>query len=88
MYNVAGGIVTLDPEIKSGKDLIGKRLGFPPKQHGLAKDANFAFGKIWAVLNKVKVIHMSTDLQKDALLDGTVDAVVAGSMYFSENDRD
>ncbi|MBW1767408.1 MAG: TAXI family TRAP transporter solute-binding subunit [Deltaproteobacteria bacterium] len=86
MYNVAGGIVTLDPEIRSGKDLIGKRVGYPPKQHGLAKDADFALKNIWGVLDKVKVIYMPMDLQKDALLDGTVDAVVAGGMYFGEND--
>jgi TRAP transporter TAXI family solute receptor len=86
MYNVAGGIVTLDPKIKSGKDLIGKRIGYPPKQHGLAKDADFALKNIWKVLDKVKVIYMPMDMQKDALLDGTVDAVVSGGMYFSEND--
>jgi len=86
MYNVNPHFMTLDSKIRSGKDLIGKRIGFPPKGHGLAKDAEFILGKCWGILDKVKVINMPMDMQKDALLDGTVDAVCAGGMYFSENE--
>ena len=86
MYNVGGSVMTLDSKIRSGKDLIGKRIGFPPKQHGLAKDAAFVLKNIWGIADKVKVINMPMGMQKDALLDGTVDALVAGGMYFGEND--
>jgi len=86
IYNVNPHFMTLDSKIKSGKDLIGKRIGFPPKGHGLAKDAAFILDKCWGIMDKVKVINMPMDMQKDALLDGTVDAVCAGGMYFSENE--
>ena len=86
MYNVTPHIMTLDPEIKTGYDLVGKRVGFPPRQHGLAKDGAFLLGNVWGIEDKVKKIYMPMDLQKDALLDGTVDAVCAGGMYLSKNE--
>ena len=86
MYNVTPHIMTLDPKIKTGYDLVGKRVGFPPRQHGLAKDGAFLLGNVWGIEDKVKKVHMPMDLQKDALLDGTVDAVCAGGMYLSENE--
>jgi len=86
MYNVCPSFMTLDPKIKSGKDLIGKRIGLPPRQHGLAKDAGFILYKVWGLKDKIKVVHMPMGLHKDALLDGTVDVLVAGGMYMSENE--
>lgn len=85
MYNVLPHFMTLDPNIKSGKDLAGKKVGFPPRQHGLAKDADYILG-VYGIADKVKRVYMPMDLQKDALLDGTVDAVAAGGNYLSENE--
>ena len=85
MYNVLPHFMTLDPNIKSGKDLAGKKVGFPPRQHGLAKDADYILG-VYGIADKVKKVYMPMDLQKDALLDGTVDAVAAGGNYLSENE--
>ncbi|MFC1868511.1 TAXI family TRAP transporter solute-binding subunit [Thermodesulfobacteriota bacterium] len=85
MYNVLPHFMTLDPKMKSGKDLIGKRIGFPPRQHGMAKDAAYIL-KVWGIDDKVKKVHMPMDLQKDALLDGTVDVIAAGGMYLNEGE--
>ena len=86
MYNVCPSFMTLDPKIKGGNDLIGKRVGLPPRQHGLAKDAEFILYKIWGLKDKIKVVYMPMGLHKDALLDGTVDVLVAGGMYMGENE--
>ncbi len=85
MYNVCPSFMTLDSKIKSGKDLVGKKIGLPPRQHGLAKDAQFILHKVWGLKDKVKLVYMPMGIHKDALLDGTVDVLVAGGMYMSED---
>lgn len=87
LYTANPHFMTLDPKIKNPKkDLIGKRIGLLPKGHGLAKDAVFILRECWGILDKVKVIHMPTAMAKDALLDGTVDVICSGGMYFSEDE--
>lgn len=45
----------------------------------------FVLYNCWDIKDKVKVIHMAMVMPKDALLDGTIDAVCSGGMYFCEN---
>ena len=75
LYNTASHFMTLDPNIKSPKDLIGKRIGMVPKGHGLSHTLIWVLDKCWGIKDKVKLIHMPMGMLKDALLDGTVDAV-------------
>jgi TRAP-type uncharacterized transport system substrate-binding protein len=52
----------------------------------MTKDALFIIGDCWGILDKVRIIHMPIAMQKGALLDGTVDAICGGGMYFSERE--
>lgn len=83
VYTPATHFQTIDPKIKTPKDLIGKRIGMPPRAHGLSKVASWILGPCWEVKDQVKLIHMPMGMLKDALIDGTIDAVAAGGMYFS-----
>jgi TRAP-type uncharacterized transport system substrate-binding protein len=83
LYTTATHFMTLNSKIKTPKDLIGKRVGMPPKGHGMVRVGLFMLDKCWEIKDKVKIVHMPMQMQKDALLDGTVDAVCAGGMYFS-----
>jgi TRAP-type uncharacterized transport system substrate-binding protein len=83
MYNVNPHFMTLNPNIKTGKDLIGKKIGLLPKKHGMAKELLWILDRCYGIKDKVKVRHMPRGMQKDALLDGTVDVIGAGGMYFS-----
>jgi len=86
MYNVTPHFMTLNPEIKSPKDLIGKKIGLLPKKHGMTKDLMWILDKVYGILDKVKLRHMPVGMQKDALMDGNVDVIGAGGMYFSHED--
>ena len=65
---------TLDPNIKSPKDLIGKRIGASPKALGM-----WPFQKMqleaWGVLDKVKITHGPWSSNMKALADGGLDVV-------------
>jgi len=83
IYNVTPHFMTLNPKIRTSKDLIGKKIGLLPKKHGMSKDLIWILDKCYGIKDKVKVRHMPVGMQKDALLDGTVDVIGAGGMYFS-----
>jgi len=86
MYSVTPHFMTLKPKIKTSKDLIGKKIGFPPKKHGMSKDLSWILDKCYGIKDKVKIRHMPMGMLKDALLDGNVDVIAAGGMYFSYDD--
>ncbi|MCJ7595317.1 MAG: TAXI family TRAP transporter solute-binding subunit [Desulfobacterales bacterium] len=84
LYTANPHFMTLDPNIKDPKkDLVGKRIGLLPKGHGLEKDALFYLDQCWGILDKVKIINMPTEMAKDALLDGTVDVICSGGLFFT-----
>ena len=87
LYTANPHFMTLDPNIKDPKkDLVGKRIGLLPKGHGLEKDALFYLNDCWGILDKVKIINMPTQMAKDALLDGTVDVICSGGLFFSPSE--
>lgn len=87
LYNTSTHFMTLDQKIKDPKkDFVGKKIGLVPKGHGLSRAALFVLYDCWDLKGKVKVIHMPMGMLKDALIDGTIDIVVSGGMYFSRDD--
>ena len=87
LYNTGTHFMTLDENIKDPKrDLVGKKVGLPPKGHGLAKTAEFGLFKCWDLEGKIKAIYMPMGMLKDALMDGTIDAVVSGGMWLSQDE--
>lgn len=83
-YNLtAVWLATLNPEIKSIKDLAGKKIGL-----GRAPQINWAIQPEWTIrygwgipADQVKVQYVGTKEAVDALLDGTVDAAVVGGYF-------
>lgn len=72
-FNFLVEMVTLDPDIKSFKDLAGKRVSLFHK--GSASEAvGRAAMQLYGVYDKAKIHYLSYDKAKDALLDGTLDA--------------
>ena len=87
LYNTGTHFMTLDANIKDPKkDFVGQKLGLPPKGHGLSKTAEFGLFKCWDLKGKVKPIYMPMGMLKDALMDGTIDIVVSGGMWLSQNE--
>ncbi|MFC1868707.1 TAXI family TRAP transporter solute-binding subunit [Thermodesulfobacteriota bacterium] len=87
LYNTGQHFMTLDKNINNPKkDLIGKKIGLPPKGHGLAKTAEWGLFNCWDLKGKVKTIYMPMGMLKDALLDGTIDVVTSGGMWLSQDE--
>jgi hypothetical protein len=83
-YNLtAVWLATLDPNIKSVKDLAGKKIGL-----GRVTQINWAIQPEWVLKygydlpkGKVDIQYIGTKEAVDALLDGTVDAAVVGGYF-------
>lgn len=82
-YNLtANWLATLDPNIKSIKDLAGKKVAL-----GRSTQINWTIQPEWLIrygwemADKIKVQHIGTKGAVDALLDGTVDAAVVGGYF-------
>lgn len=83
-YNLtAVWLATLNPQIKSIKDLAGRKIAL-----GRAPQINWAIQPEWTIrygwgipADQVKVQYVGTKEAVDALLDGTVDAAVVGGYF-------
>lgn len=71
-------LITLDPGIKTLEDLKGKRLGLGPKPTVIGKNH-------WSIIEKgcsdpgsIKIFYMKWGGLKNALMDGSIDAMVMG----------
>jgi TRAP transporter TAXI family solute receptor len=74
-----GWLVTFDPKIKSIEDLKGKKVAFgrkPQAAWAIVPEAVLRDG--WNMRDKVTVEYLGTEPAAQALLDGLVDAAVAG----------
>lgn len=72
-------LATFDPNIKSIKDLVGKRiaLGRPP-QILWTVEPELILKKGWGLHDKIKIERLGTKPAAQALLDGKVDAAIIG----------
>jgi len=79
-YNlVTTWLATLDPNIKSVKDLEGKKVALGRKtQINWAIEPEFILREGWGLGGKVNLQYVGTTPAKTALLDGTVDACIVG----------
>lgn len=72
-------LATLDPKIKSGKDLIGKRIALGRiTQISWAIQPEWVIREGWGISDKVKVEYVGTSEAATALLDGLADAAAVG----------
>jgi len=65
--------ITLDPKIKTYKDMIGKRVGTAPPGGGFNMFTQFVMKECWGIADKVKMEYMRFDGLKQALLNGLID---------------
>jgi len=79
-YNLGSvWLATFDPDIKSGQDLIGKRvaLGRPPQILWTIEPMHIIKNG-WGLKDKIKIERLGTKQAARALLDGNVDAAIIG----------
>jgi TRAP transporter TAXI family solute receptor len=74
--NVMTVFSTLDPSIKFGKDLAGKRIGFPPKASIGYLNHQLAMKYAWGVWDKTQKEFLGWSDCITALRDGMVDVAV------------
>jgi TRAP-type uncharacterized transport system substrate-binding protein len=75
-----GPFATLDPDIKTYKDIIGKRVGVGRHSSSIGFLPEFVIEYGWGIKDKVKLINLSGYGKiKDALLDGTIDVGYLGT---------
>lgn len=82
-YNLtANWLATLNPDIRSIRDLAGKRVAL-----GRATQINWTIQPEWLIRygwemgKEIRIQHIGTKGAIDALLDGTVDAAVVGGYF-------
>ncbi|MBW1804574.1 MAG: TAXI family TRAP transporter solute-binding subunit [Deltaproteobacteria bacterium] len=76
-YRVAGCLVTLDPKIKSGKDLVGKKIGVGKKGSTSALYPEVVLKYGYGVWDKLKSVqYLGYKESYDALRGGTLDAAL------------
>jgi len=68
------GYVTLNPNIKTKEDLIGKRVAQGPRGGGLGLMADMVLRDCYGLYDKVEAKYMDYTAAKNALADGLVDA--------------
>jgi hypothetical protein len=74
------GFVTYDPDIKTGQDLMGKKVGL----HRVGEDPNFIgialLKDAWGVWDEITPVYHGAQDHKDLMLTGIVDAALSGSV--------
>jgi len=75
--NVVCFFATLDPNIKTGKDIAGKRVGFPPKASIGYINQQMVMKYAWNVWDTIKKEFLGWTACINALRDGMVDVAIA-----------
>ena len=79
-YNLgATWLATLNPKIKSGKDLVGKRIGLGRTAQVIwGCEAEWLIRLGWGIIDKAKVQYVGESEAPKALIDGLVYAAIIG----------
>jgi TRAP transporter TAXI family solute receptor len=82
---VAHSYVTLDPNIKTGRDFKGKRIGLPSKGSSGRLEPEILFKYAWDIMDKVKIDYLGWTPSINALRDGMVDVSIANPIFVGED---
>jgi len=79
-YNMgATWLATLDPKIKTGKDLVGKKIALGRTTQVIwGCEADWLIHLGWGIRDKAKIQYVGNKDAPKALLDGLVDAAIIG----------
>lgn len=72
------GMATLDPKIKTPKDLIGKKMVTMEKGQPIVVAWEILMKDVWGISDKVHITYAHFDAAKTALLDGTAHLGMVG----------
>jgi TRAP transporter TAXI family solute receptor len=75
-------MVSTDPDIRTVKDFVGKRIAVGSKGHSTEYTMRLVLDHGYGIWDKLKVSYLSMGAVKDALLDGTVNAGMAAAAVF------
>lgn len=78
MFGYAGldTFFTLDPNIRTYQDLIGKKVATGARGSSLAYTGDLILRDICGIVDKVNVVYLSFGEAKDALMDGAIHAMM------------
>lgn len=79
-YNLGSvWLATFDPKIKSGQDLVGKKIALGRAPQILwTIEPDFIIRHGWGLQDKIQIERLGTKEAAQALLDGNVDAAIVG----------
>ena len=75
-------LFTLNPNIKTIDDLVGKKIGFPPRKHSISLRMEHFFDKVWKIRDKVDIQYLGFTGLAEALRDGLIDVGIGGGYVF------
>lgn len=82
--SVAHTYVTLDPNIKSGRDFAGKRIGLPSASSNGKVEPEVLMEYAWDVKDKAKLEYLGWSEAIQALRDGMVDVAISNPSFIGE----
>lgn len=82
---VAHSYVTLDPNIKTGRDFKGKRIALPTRGSAGRLEPETLFKYAWDIMDKVKIDYLGWSASINALRDGMVNVSIANPIFIGEN---
>lgn len=68
------GVLTYNAKLKTPMDLIGMKIGVPPKPHSTRSLADAVLKDAWGIVEKVTLVDSSFSMVKEDLLSGNIDA--------------
>ncbi len=83
--NIGAPFLTIDQNIKTPQDLIGKTVALAPKGSTEEFVPRFLL-EAWGVYDDVRIVTMAFPAQSDALIDGTIDLGRSGAVILGHEE--
>ncbi|MEQ8936985.1 MAG: ABC transporter substrate-binding protein, partial [Amphiplicatus sp.] len=74
LYDVAFGVLAFDDDIATSADLIGKRIGAPPRPSAVRLYTEALLRDGWGILDKVEIVDILPPDLPSAIRQGRIDA--------------
>ena len=84
LYDVAFGMLTIDPAIRSPVDLKGKSIGVPPRPSSLRVLSEALLRDAWNILDDIELVDIRPPEVVAALKSGRIDATTWNITYIGK----